>query len=1304
MKKRLLSLVLCLVMVFSLFPSFAMAADNDAAQVAEPKNYADPGWKHEGGMATHKTLTAGEDGTYTINMEAYAQGEVVTHTLETGYPLDIVVVVDQSGSMASGTDLTETYNAEWWAGNLPTDQVAYYKSGDDYYSVYAKKGTYAEYPLYDLCYQDKSGTEHLLTDNNNYYWGDSNHTIVVRVFDGTLYVTSGTPRYEALRNAVTKFCQTVADKAEAYGVEHKIALVGFAGNESLNDLTPIPAADDHDSYHYSGDNRYYDYVNTGVFVGDQFINYKTITGYTELNQDSDYYINLHYYIDDDGDGVKTAIWYDQSQEQWYNVETDEAVTPSSGDNQGNPGYTADGDTRTYYEAIYQDLTPANYQAALVSASTGQNGTNTDGSPKGTVNSSLTQSIAKFGYLGGTYTSYGLAMANQVFANNTGMRPCCIKDENGNVVSTEDVTPKKVVIVFTDGQPGGSGFEPAIANEATADAARAKDNYSAQIYTVGMFSSAPSDDVENFMRDVSSEHYAATTNVSADDLDPTQTYYYTVSGENKSYAVSCPDQGLSLIKENSNSDGYSYSHFTLSKSGGTLTAKNASKTYYVFTKNGNNYTRVNDVSRKGTYYLSTSTSISSSSTPTEVFCDYFWENSDGRARRPLDSWNAPGNAGTDEHYQQYFTIESLPNDEHGQYYYNVQNAASLTEIFNSIAEEIQTPVAMTTLDSTNSLLRDVITGQFDVDTSSTGNVSLSIARGVYQGEGAEPAWTAVTNTNKTDAETAMLDALQSEWENGGKSLKVTGFDYGANYIANGKDGYKLIVTITGLMPNEAGKLYSNTDDSGIIEVEEGQSDVNVAPFTNPYITIDEEYKVLDFSAMSLLSDAAYNYNERSKIENGGSFNYESTAHNLFFTPAFAFGADGKADVSAFSETSSALYFSKAAEPAWKKVNVVPANNVYFDDDLLAQQNTLSRDDNGYGYLGDDLTVSVNNVTPVKKTDDVKTREITFHGKRLDVYFQSDNTVNNVSVTLQDAQGNSILGTINGNQNAARLDSVIVHKTADQTMVNVPVITVVFDSVNTYKVTLAAKTANGFRIDGVRVYGAADEADATVNTAYTADGEANASFTRVRELLLSAESFNSISDSSPVNGVLFVDLVDGTPTIQEYTKDGPKNEVYLDAGQGIAFNAQGYEGKNITVGLRSAESGTAANAEVSNGTGKTDYTAIKSIDMYYSVTPDANGNVYIKNADDSTGILAVTNIKVTDAAPTAGGESKEVKFFATAKTMSYVLGFDELETGTAEPSPEPTTEPTQQPTISDVIRQLISDFVASLFGSIGRLFGN
>ena len=83
-KKKILSLILCL----SLFCSLIVPASSA---------YADqPG---DSGMQVSKTATANNDGTYTITLEAYATGSQVTSTITEDIPTDIILVLDQSGSM-----------------------------------------------------------------------------------------------------------------------------------------------------------------------------------------------------------------------------------------------------------------------------------------------------------------------------------------------------------------------------------------------------------------------------------------------------------------------------------------------------------------------------------------------------------------------------------------------------------------------------------------------------------------------------------------------------------------------------------------------------------------------------------------------------------------------------------------------------------------------------------------------------------------------------------------------------------------------------------------------------------------------------------------------------------------------------------------------------------------------------------------------------------------------------------------------------------------------------------------------------
>lgn len=84
-KKRILSLLLCL----SLFCTLIVPA---STAYAEPPSGS--------GMQVSKTATRNDDGTYTITLEAYATGSQVTSTITEDIPTDIILVLDQSGSMA----------------------------------------------------------------------------------------------------------------------------------------------------------------------------------------------------------------------------------------------------------------------------------------------------------------------------------------------------------------------------------------------------------------------------------------------------------------------------------------------------------------------------------------------------------------------------------------------------------------------------------------------------------------------------------------------------------------------------------------------------------------------------------------------------------------------------------------------------------------------------------------------------------------------------------------------------------------------------------------------------------------------------------------------------------------------------------------------------------------------------------------------------------------------------------------------------------------------------------------------------
>lgn len=84
--RRFLAAMLAVVMLVALMPAAAQAAD-EQTMYESGKLYLD------------KTATLEDDGTYTIYLEAFATGTPVTTSVITGTPLDVVLVIDQSGSI-----------------------------------------------------------------------------------------------------------------------------------------------------------------------------------------------------------------------------------------------------------------------------------------------------------------------------------------------------------------------------------------------------------------------------------------------------------------------------------------------------------------------------------------------------------------------------------------------------------------------------------------------------------------------------------------------------------------------------------------------------------------------------------------------------------------------------------------------------------------------------------------------------------------------------------------------------------------------------------------------------------------------------------------------------------------------------------------------------------------------------------------------------------------------------------------------------------------------------------------------------
>lgn len=183
------------------------------------------------GVYTKKTATKNEDGSYTIQLESFVEGSIKKETVTT--PVDIVLVLDVSGSMDdcivcgneigyNSTHLIDcVYSEVGTAGNLNKgSETYYYKSGDSYEVAY---------------YCD--GNHFFSKHNPGWYTSQDLFHVNDRISDNEmLYTMTGTEeacisRISALKTAVGTFIDSVSKNATAEQVDHRVAIVKFAGNK-----------------------------------------------------------------------------------------------------------------------------------------------------------------------------------------------------------------------------------------------------------------------------------------------------------------------------------------------------------------------------------------------------------------------------------------------------------------------------------------------------------------------------------------------------------------------------------------------------------------------------------------------------------------------------------------------------------------------------------------------------------------------------------------------------------------------------------------------------------------------------------------------------------------------------------------------------------------------------------------------------------------------------------------------------------------------------------------------------------------
>ena len=226
--RRLLSWVCVLALCMSLLPVTALAAGDGSGTTAVAKSSVT---ESQNGVTVNKSVSQNTDGSYQLTMEAWAQNKVTSSTTAT--PLDIVLVLDMSGSMDDPmgvvTEYTSTGNEKWSCEDIGYRGTTYYYKAEDgnYYRVrVANFGTRWE-PEYALTYgTSEQNAKQIPGSITSSDWDET-------LWTGELYQVSSyhdsTTRIDALKSAVGTFIDSVAGSATSNNVNHRISIVKFAG-------------------------------------------------------------------------------------------------------------------------------------------------------------------------------------------------------------------------------------------------------------------------------------------------------------------------------------------------------------------------------------------------------------------------------------------------------------------------------------------------------------------------------------------------------------------------------------------------------------------------------------------------------------------------------------------------------------------------------------------------------------------------------------------------------------------------------------------------------------------------------------------------------------------------------------------------------------------------------------------------------------------------------------------------------------------------------------------------------------------
>lgn len=414
------------------------------------------------GMAVNKTAVYNEEtGAYDITLEAYATGSKIISTVTSDVPTDIVLVLDQSGSM--GDNFSTTTADSWVSYGKRTNDANYNNRMD---SSNNKKNRNLYYKLSDGGYAEvrmdrsEAGTVKKYTEysGNNYSCNHSSDTLYTEV-NGQYVKVSVSSEYD-YTSAVYIYTYTYTAPDNSPVTETSRGPLGDPPFPIYKEETVTEYAY---TYSYTVNGTRTDIgTSTGadtVFETELYQKIPSGTKITRLEALKNAAATFANSVEEKAKGADGVLGTEDdishriavvgfASKSGYGDNTE--LLSIAGSNSGNVG------------VAYNDITDQNLKDVLqeVDTSAGQ--------------TMVSDAIGALAASGATQTDLGLDMAQRILSANP-VQP----NEKRN----------RVVIVFTDGAPTSfNGFEKDVADNAITHAGSIK-TAGATVYTIGIFSGA-----------------------------------------------------------------------------------------------------------------------------------------------------------------------------------------------------------------------------------------------------------------------------------------------------------------------------------------------------------------------------------------------------------------------------------------------------------------------------------------------------------------------------------------------------------------------------------------------------------------------------------------------------------------------------------------------------------------------------------------------------------------------------------------------------------------------------------------------